>query len=177
MMRYLLKSGVLCEEKGTKILSRIKHTIWCTSKTVTLSDDTPILKITIRDPDTSEDKRGNKRFREYVMLDRNDTLIAVGYPAYAEGEDPDRNGWPICRMPRVDHAIVQIAEATFLLTMHDNRHYSLEDRDGQKILQITHMGLSGGWLLEDEYDFRPELLNGLFVFCRFIEQENEFMIV
>ena len=83
-MRYLLKSGVLCEEKGTKILSRIKHTIWCTSKTVVLSDDTPILKITIRDPDTSEDKRGNKRFREYVMLDRNDTLIAVGYPAYAE---------------------------------------------------------------------------------------------
>ncbi|MDE6944388.1 MAG: hypothetical protein K2P66_08170, partial [Lachnospiraceae bacterium] len=115
-MRYLLKSGVLCEEKGDKILSRIEHTILRISKTVVLSDDTPILKITIRDPDTSEDNHGNKRFREYVMLDCNDTLIAVGYPAYAEGEDPDRNRQPICRMPRVDHAIVQIAEATFLLT-------------------------------------------------------------
>ena len=40
-----------------------------------------------------------------------------------------------------------------------------------------HRGIAGGWTLEDNCGFSPEMLCGIFIFCRYIEQENEFMIV
>ena len=35
----------------------------------------------------------------------------------------------------------------------------------------------GGWLFHDDHGFAPEVLCGIFAFCRYIEQENEFLIV
>ncbi|MDE6995216.1 MAG: hypothetical protein K2P41_12460 [Lachnospiraceae bacterium] len=66
---------------------------------------------------------------------------------------------------------------TFLLTMHNSQNYSLKDQNGKTVLQILHRGLIGGWLLETDFPFQAQILSGLFIFCRFIEQENEFLIV
>lgn len=42
---------------------------------------------------------------------------------------------------------------------------------------IMRRGLCGGWLIDAFDDFSPEILCGIFVFCRYVEQENEFLIV
>ncbi len=176
-MKYLLKSGTLYEEREDKALFKIKSKLWSTDKLIVLPDDTPILKVLICTLDPSEDKHVNVRLRKYIMLDSGGTLIAEGHPDYAEGQNPDMVGWPICRMPHVDHASVQIDGKTFLLTMHNSQNYSLKDQNGKTVLQILHRGLIGGWLLETDFPFQAQILSGLFIFCRFIEQENEFLIV
>jgi len=61
--------------------------------------------------------------------------------------------------------------------MHNSQNYSMKDRSGYVILQIMHRGLMGGWLFHDDHGFAPEVLCGIFAFCRYIEQENEFLIV
>ncbi|MCR5089383.1 MAG: hypothetical protein K6C08_07735 [Oscillospiraceae bacterium] len=61
--------------------------------------------------------------------------------------------------------------------MYTGRRYDLQDRDGNSILRIVHRGISGGWNLETQYIFPAEIICGIFVFCRYIEYENEFLTV
>ncbi|MBE6951540.1 MAG: hypothetical protein E7451_09425 [Ruminococcaceae bacterium] len=63
------------------------------------------------------------------------------------------------------------------LTMHNTQSYSMRNQTGCVILQILHRGLTGGWQLRDDHGFAPEILCGIFAFCRYIEQENEWLIV
>ena len=70
-------------------------------------------------------------------------------------------------------------EASWLpaLRMHNSQNYTMKDIHDADVLRIMHRGLIGGWLLEDRCGFAPETLCGLFIFCRYIELENEFIIV
>ena len=70
-----------------------------------------------------------------------------------------------------------IEEQEYDLTMHNAQNYSMKDQAGYVILQIMHRGLMGGWLLHDDHGFAPEVLCGIFTFCIYIEQENEFLVV
>ncbi|MBC8576279.1 hypothetical protein H8717_07655 [Oscillospiraceae bacterium BX1] len=65
----------------------------------------------------------------------------------------------------------------YLLTMHNSQNYSLTNNDNSEVLRIMHKGIVGGWTVEDHCGFAPEILCGIFAFCRYIEQENEFLIV
>ena len=40
-----------------------------------------------------------------------------------------------------------------------------------------HRGLIGGWTVEDDAGFTPEILCALFTFSRYLEHENEFVVV
>ncbi|NBH82291.1 hypothetical protein D7X88_04200 [bacterium C-53] len=80
-------------------------------------------------------------------------------------------------MPRVDHAKVVFNKNEYLLTMQNNQNYILSDKFDKAVIQIFHRGLVGGWNIEVMSDFLPELICGIFVFCRYIEQENEFLVV
>ena len=44
----------------------------------------------------------------------------------------------------------------------------------QSVMQIFHRGIVGGWNIEAMDNFAPEIICGIFVFCKYIEQENEF---
>ena len=44
-------------------------------------------------------------------------------------------------------------------------------------MHILRRGIMGGWTIEDETGLSPEDLRGLFVFCRCLERENEFLTV
>ena len=98
-------------------------------------------------------------------------------PGYAEGDDPGVVGWPICRMPRVDHANIVVNGEEYLLTMHNSQNYSLLNTRNSEVLRIMHKGIAGGWIVEDICGLVPEIICGIFIFCRYIEQENEFLIV
>jgi len=117
------------------------------------------------------------RNREYILTDNGNQLICSARPGYADGDDPNVVGWPICRMPRVDHANIVVNSEEYFLTMHNSQNYSLINAHNSEVLRIMHKGIAGGWAVEDHSGFTPENICGIFIFCRYIEQENELLIV
>jgi len=176
-MRYTMKAGMLYEENRPEPVIRMKGVFSGPEKHICFPNEERVLRTDIRSLPAPTGKRADVRFRKYVMLDPNGTEIASGKPDYAEGEDPTVTGWPICRMPRVDHAAVTIDGKPYALIMHNSQNYGLKDPTGYTVVQIMHRGLCGGWNIDSDADFSPGILCGLFVFCRYMEHENEFMIV
>lgn len=111
------------------------------------------------------------------MTDSESVVLMEAHPAYAKEDDPDVVGWSICRVPKVDHADILICGTKYLLTMHNSQNYSLKDEQENTKLQIMHCGIAGGWTMDANECFSPEILGGLFIFCRYMEQENEFIVV
>lgn len=175
-MRYVMRSGVLYREPNCP-LARLKGGFVGTEKQVYRNDGSLALKTFIRRIEVPNAKQADVRSRAYVMLDAQDREIAVARPDYAEGDDPAVAGWPICRMPRADHAALELHGRKYTLVMHNCQNYILRDTTGTIVVQIMHRGLTGGWNVEADDSLAPEILCGLFVFCRYLEQENELLVV
>lgn len=176
-MRYTLKSGILYLEPAHEALAKIKSALTGPVKRILRKDDALVLKADVRCPDASRQYSGDARDREYVLLNGGGDIVASARPDYAEGETSDAAMRSIYRMPRVDHACLTIGDAAYVLTMHNSQRYTMADAQGRELLRVAHKGLAGGWQLEDEGGFSPEMLCGLFIFCRYIEQENEMLVV
>jgi len=174
-MKYTMKAGVLYQDE--KILVRLKSSFNGPEKNVILADGTLILRTDIRDLDVPAEKSGDVRFRRYIIFDENGKECAVAKPDYAEGDDPEIVGWPICRMPKIDHAQFLYHNDEYMLTMQNSQNYSLTDRSGKTDVQIFHRGLIGGWNIIADNKFTPEMICGIFAFCRYMERENEFLTV
>ena len=56
--------------------------------------------------EVAANEKRNVLRHQYILFDGNGNKYAVANPDYAEGNDPTVVGWPLCRMPRVDHAKV-----------------------------------------------------------------------
>lgn len=175
-MRYLMRSGILYGERE-KPLSRLKSIFAGPEKRIYQSDGSLALKTIIQELDVPPEKRADVRSHLYVMLDAVGAEIAVARPCYAQGDDPAVAGWPVCRMPRVDRAAVELQNRAYELFMQDSQTYTLTDAAGYTAVQIMHRGLPGGWNIDADAGFAPEILCGLFAFCRYMEQENEFLVV
>ncbi|QRV22121.1 hypothetical protein I6K70_12195 [Lacrimispora saccharolytica] len=80
-------------------------------------------------------------------------------------------------MPRVDSADLILQNLSAHLKMINSQNYLLSDGSGQGILSVMHRGGMGGWDLDSREEFSPEILCGIFVFCRYLEQENELIVV
>lgn len=176
-MQYTMKSGVLYEDASKEMLVKMKSSvfgpvkkIYCNSEAIKMSTD-------IRYPVGQGDNNGDVRNKEYIMVTNDEHLIAVGKPGYAPGDDPEMVGWPVCRLPRVDHADLTIENKPFLLTMHNSQNYSLRNEKNIEVMSIIHKGITGGWNINDDFGFPSEIICGIFAFCRYIEQENEFLMV
>ena len=176
-MRYTMKAGMLYEENRQEPLIHMKGVFSSPEKHICLPNEEWVLRTDIRNLPAPPGKRSDVRFRRYVILDPAGAEIASGKPDYAQGDDPEVVGWPICRMPRVDHAAVTIDGKPYALVMHNSQNYGLKDPSGYTVVQIMHRGLCGGWNIDADEAFSPGILCGLFAFCRYMEHENEFMIV
>lgn len=113
-MRYILKSGVLYQEPDCA-LAKLKGVFAGLEKRVYQNDGSLAQRTAIRDLDVPAVKKADVRFHAYVMLDAADGEIAIARPDYADGDDPAILGWPICRMPRVDHATVEVQGRKYIL--------------------------------------------------------------
>lgn len=176
-MQYTIKAGVLYKHEPQRALARIKSALIGPQRKILSIAGELLLTADVRYLDESKASSGDVRNREYILTDNGNQLIGSARPGYADGDDPNVVGWPICRMPRVDHANIVVNGEEYLLTMHNSQNYSLTNNDNSEVLRIMHKGIVGGWTVEDHCGFAPEILCGIFAFCRYIEQENEFLIV
>ena len=74
-------------------------------------------------------------------------------------------------------AKVVIGGGEYTLCMENEQNYIVLDDSNTEVIRIVHKGITGGWKIENGRDFSPEVLCGVFIFCRYIEQENEFLMV
>lgn len=175
-MRYMMKAGKLTSRE--EIRAYIKRGPPALEKQICAPDGRVLLETHVRHRNPSECMNGGDvRFREYILLDREGMIRASARPGYAEDDNPEVTGWPINRMPRVDHAAVRIGGNRCRLVMRSVQSYYMERAGGEPALQISHRGLAGGWEIEAEHWIAPEMICGIFIFCRYMEQENEFLIV
>lgn len=174
-MKYIMKAGVLYQEN--RVAARIKSSLASPAKRVLSAEGHLLLQTDICNMEAPSDRQGDVRFRTYTMTAGQEEPLAIAKPDYAEGDDPMAAGWPFCRMPRVDRAQVQIGGSPYCLTMQNSQNYLLTESPQKVAVQILHRGLVGGWDIEVDEDFSPELICGIFIFCRYIELENEFLIV
>lgn len=174
-MKYIMKAGTLYQNDC--VLAQIKGSLSGPEKKIASSANASVLCTNIITLEAPANERGNVRYHQYVLLDEHGTQRAVAYPDYAEDDDPTVVGWPFCRMPRVDHATLWIAAAEYRLVMQNGQNYSVSEPSGKLVVQIFHRGLTGGWNIQAEASFSPEILCAIFVFCKYIERENEFLVV
>jgi len=176
-MQYMMKSGNLYKDKDMTILAKTKSVLVGPIKKIYNSAGNLILEVNIRYLDEAKAHTGDVRNREYTLTDYKGNLIASAFPEYADGDDPNVVGWPICRMPKVDHANINVSGNEYTLTMNNSKKYTMKNRNNVVVLSILHNGIMGGWLLEDSHGFAPEILCGIFTFCRYMEQENELLVI
>ena len=169
---YTIHRGVLTRESDGKKLMRIAGVPNAREKRILTMDGKILGRTMIRG-----DECGHVRSREYVLLDTMGIPRAVVRPAYAQGEDPTEVGWPIHRMPAVNRAEVLMDGKVCELVMHDAYCYTLTKVKEMGRVQLRHRGLGGGWQIESEADFTPKMLSAFYVFCRYMEQENDFPLV
>ena len=176
-MKYVLKAGALYDAQHEQVFARIKRGFIGSEKEILSAEGTVLSNTVIRNLDVPAEKVQTVRFREYIMRDGAGRVCAVARPDYAEGDDPTKVGWPICRMPQVDHAALVLDGQEYSVTMHNSQHYAVKDASGETVIQILHKGFTGGWEIEANDVFEPQAICAVFSFCRYIEQENEFPIV
>ena len=176
-MQYTIKAGELYKSDSQTALAKIKSALIGPQRQILSISGELLLTADVRYLDESKASSGDVRNREYILSDNGNQPIGSARPGYADGDDPNVVGWPVCRMPRVDHANIVVNGEEYLLTMHNSQNYSLINTHNSEVLRIMHKGIAGGWAVEDICDFVPEIICGIFIFCRYIEQENEFRIV
>lgn len=171
-MRYVMKSNVLYQESGREPLGKIKNALFGPKKTVSTSASPAVLKADILQVEQAASERRDVRELKYVLTDGRGEAIASAVPGYSQREDPSVAGWPAFRAPEVDHAVIQMGDSRYLLTRRGANDYLLTD-EGDAVLQAKRQSMSSAWSIESDAGFPAELICGLYIFCRYIEHENE----
>lgn len=171
-MKYRLMGGSLYAEGSKTPEASLKYDMFSTVKRI--FDRSGTLLYTA---DTFNSSPDNSKQKRYVLTNTAGVPVITAYPGYAENEDPDLVGRPAARLPRTDHAKLQIKGENYTLIMQNSQNYVMKDESGSPVLSVIHRGIRGGWNLETMHDFSPEILAAIFVFCRNIESENELIIV
>ncbi len=171
---FYIKSGTLYDKTTDKACASIRNISLGPDKKILSSDGKTEMRVMIEnsDPEDPDDLNG----RRYQLKNSQGDIVMSGHPRYSEEEDFETGAYAINRLPKVDHCDVHIKE-DYDLIMHNCQNYSLFDRKGKEVLRIMHKGIAGGWDIEEEEAFSFEEILGLFMFSRYIEKENEYMII
>lgn len=173
-MHYVIQTGILFSGENQPLM-RLKGAFSGQEKTICTPDGTIAMRTMIRVFPQDGEYGGDVRNHEYVLLNEDGTTAATARPEYVKESDP--TGWPVCRMPRVDHATVFLRGKEYCLIFQNSQNYTLTDSSNRMCVQIYHRGLMGGWNVEADDTFLPGELCGIFAFCRYLEQENEAMMI
>lgn len=172
-MIYTLRRGALCRGQEGEVLCRIRRSL---SEEKQIEDAAGCFCLDIRRIQSCQ-KNGDVRFHRYVMLDANGEELVSASPDYAKGEEPECNGWPLSRMPRVDRATMRWREQRYHMRICAHGICVIADCFGKEAVRFEHRGIMGGWNVSARTAFPPSLLCGLFVFFRYLEKENEMILI
>ena len=114
--------------------------------------------------------------RRYLIREMDGSVCASAAPFYAAEEKLSENGFPVCRMPRVDHAVLDIRGKAFVLIRRKWGEYVLQDEKGQVLMQIRYTGVIGQqYEIETFAAWEPEMIAGIVQLGRYMERESEFL--
>ncbi len=167
-MKYIVQAGSLYQidngRPGTK-LACIKSPYYPVQKTILSPDGRVKLYADIQASGSS----GKIRERCYTLKDPLNQVILRGTPGSASHIT--------INTPRIDHVKIDTKHKAYVLTMKSSQECRLVDEDNWKVAEILHNGTEGGWKIEAEPLFTPYVLMGLYIFCRYLDKENEFITV
>lgn len=172
VMNYYIHFGKLYQKKTSQqetCLCYIKGPFYSTNKTIISSKDNSILKAEI----VQKKKDGKLDSRKYLLTDEADHIVAEGQLEYAEGADP----WPVCHAPRVDRLLIKMDDSSYELKMLNSQNFVMEDQQKYSVMEIIHNDIGGGWNTVIHRDFDSSVVMGIFVFSRYLDKENEFIVV
>lgn len=171
-MRYVMRSNVLYQESGQEPLGKIKNALFGPRKTVSAPGLDAALKADILQEEGTALAQRDVRSLKYVLTDEGGQTIASAVPGYSPREDPSEMGWPAFRAPEVDHASVLVGDRSYLLTRRGANNYLITDENAA-VLRARRKSMSSAWSIESDAGFPAEIICGLYIFCRYIEHENE----
>ena len=177
-MNLLLKSGALYQEDNKAsglALANIHNCLFGLEKHIIAGEKQFLTQIRTEVP--TGERICDVCSRQYLLKNSDGEILLSGVPKYA-----DENGpfivWKFgYRMPRVKSAELMFQDRIGLLQMINSQNYRLTDSSGKVILTLSRRGFSRCWNLDAAEEFCPEFLCGIFIFCRYMEQENELLIV
>ena len=172
-MRYTLTAGALRRGTERETLCRIRGL----GERRRIEDAANCVCLNVHLRRNGKDRTGDVRFHRYAALDAAGREIAAAVPDYAPAEEPESAGWPLSRMPRADRARMMWRGQAYSLTMRSPCRYLLLDGFGQEAACIARRGLAGTWQIDARDVFPPALLCAVFVFCRWLEKENELPMI
>lgn len=178
-MNLLLKSGTLYRtdnKAAGPALANIHNRLFGLEKQIIAGEKQFLTQIQTKT--LTGERNPGAGSRQYLLKNSDGEILLSGVPRYADENDPSIVGQFIYRMPRVSSVELMFQDRSGLLRMINSQNYRLTDPSGKVILTLLRRGIfSGGWNLDAAEEFRPEFLCGIFIFCRYMEQENEFPIV
>lgn len=162
-MKYLIKAGSLYQidngRPGTK-LACLKSPYFPVKKTILSPDGRIRLFAEIR-------PNGNRE-PMYILSDSLNQIILSGSPGHSKN-------LTILSEPHLNQIKITLEHRMYNLFMKNSQECLMMDENSWVAARLTHRGTGGGWLLEADPSFSPYILMGLFIFCRYLDKENEFL--
>lgn len=168
-MKYRIRAGRLfSDENGQTAISlaSIQSPFYSVRRTVLSPEGRAAFFTDIR----AGGRGGGKTGHQYIITDSQRHVVLSGKPEYSADDDPDH-------IPQVDCVQLKMNRSVYKLRMLNSQNYCLEDAHGQKAVEIIHDGISGGWTVETYASISPTLLLGIFIFSRYLDKENKFVVI
>ena len=154
---------MLDNERPSTKLACLKMPYYPTRKTILSPDGRIKLYADIKTCEGGE----HSRQQIYVLSDALNQTILSGSLVYPENLSL-LNDRPVNQiMFTMDHKI-------YHLFMRSSQEYCIMDEDSWVAARLSHSIKGGGWYVEADPVFSPFILMGLFIFCRYLDRENEF---
>lgn len=171
-MKYHIHFGKLYpihKNETGDCLCYVKWPYYTQNKQVCSSDGAEEIFVQIEEADNGILLPGHK----YVLTGTNHKILAEGQPEYAEGADLH----PLSHAPRADRVSIDLPDGGFLLKMLNSQNFTLTAPDGHTAMELIHNGSGGGWNISADDTFDAMLIMGIFLFSRYLDKENEFVVV
>ncbi len=170
-MKYYIRSGKLYAAGASDpapCLCSIVSPFCASVKSVADREGRLLLKTSV----SQEKAETYPQAKTYLMESPSGEVLARGKLLYADGENPQCLG----RLPRVDRVTLRAGGRPYTLRMRNSQYYVLSSEES-RAMEIVHNQSAGGWNVETTEEFPPGMVMGLFIFSRYLDKENEFVIV
>ena len=166
-MKYLIKTGKLYQidngRPGAK-LACLKPPYYPVRKTILSPDGSIKLYADIKTCKGSEPNRDQL----YILSDSLNQTILSGSPVYTK------------KLLLLDGIAANQIKLTmdhkpYNIYMKSCQEYCIMDENSWVAARLEHNPKGGGWLVESYPVFNPFILMGIFIFCRYLDKNNEFM--